>query len=83
MLLLDETHGGKIVRLGVDLKAGEMPQVVVPKHCWQGLRSIGEFSLFGTTVAPGFEYTDYESGNRDELVRKFPSFTKQIRELTH
>jgi uncharacterized protein len=83
MLLLDEINGaGKILKLGTNLETREMPQIVVPKNCWQGLRSSGEFSLLGTTVAPGFEYTDYESGDCEYLVRKFPLFEKQIRALT-
>jgi len=83
MLLLDEMNGGgKILTLGTNLEAGEVPQIVVPRDCWQGLRSLGEFSLLGTTVAPGFEYTDYETGKREELAGKFPAFEKQICALT-
>jgi predicted cupin superfamily sugar epimerase len=36
----------------------------------------------GTTVAPGFDYADYEAANRDELLRQFPAFADAIRNLT-
>ena len=33
---------------------------VVPAGCWQAARPLGEFSLLGCTVAPGFEFQDFE-----------------------
>ena len=36
----------------------------------------------GTTVAPGFDYADYEAANREELLRQFPPFADAIRSLT-
>ena len=46
--------------IGVDLAAGERPQVVVPAHAWQAAESTGEFTLVSCTVAPGFEFTGFE-----------------------
>ena len=59
-------------------------QHIVPGNVWQGarLKAGGRFALMGTTVAPGFDYADYEAGNRDELLRQFPSFADRIRTLT-
>lgn len=84
MLQLFPDGQGKIVTLGNDLKSGQSPQVIVPASVWQGskLAPGGDFALLGTTVAPGFEYVDYESGKRVELIQQYPQFEKMIRELT-
>lgn len=46
--------------LGSDLEAGERPQAVVPANWWQGAESLGEWTLVGCTVAPGFEFAAFE-----------------------
>jgi uncharacterized protein len=46
--------------LGADLAAGERPQAMVPAHAWQAAQSLGEWTLVGCTVAPGFEFTGFE-----------------------
>jgi predicted cupin superfamily sugar epimerase len=48
------------VRLGSDLAAGERPQAVVPAHAWQAAQSLGDWTLCGCTVAPGFEFSAFE-----------------------
>jgi predicted cupin superfamily sugar epimerase len=48
------------VRLGPDLIAGERPQAVVPAHAWQAAGSLGEWTLVGCTVAPGFQFEGFE-----------------------
>jgi len=60
------------------------PQVVAPRGVWQGTRLLkdGRFALLGTTVSPGFEFEDYESGRRDELLRSYPKFRDLIVALT-
>lgn len=47
------------VRLGPDLSAGERPQAVVPAGVWQTARSLGDWSLVGCTVAPGFSFDGF------------------------
>ena len=47
-------------RLGPDLVAGEEPQAVVPAHAWQAAESLGEWTLVGCTVAPGFSFEGFE-----------------------
>jgi predicted cupin superfamily sugar epimerase len=49
-----------VVRLGTDLAAGERPQAVVPADWWQAARSLGDWTLVGCTVAPGFEFSSFE-----------------------
>ncbi|MCI0603086.1 cupin domain-containing protein [bacterium] len=83
MLLLKSDGQTEVIRIGNRVELGEMPQVVVPRGCWQGMLSTGDFTLLGTTVAPGFEYSDYESGNRAELISKYPAFAGLIRRLTN
>jgi predicted cupin superfamily sugar epimerase len=48
------------LRLGGDLAAGERPQAVVPALHWQSARSLGDWTLVGCTVAPGFEFAGFE-----------------------
>jgi hypothetical protein len=70
--------------LGNDLAAGRLPQRIVPGGVWQGLRLVegGRFSLLGTTMAPGFAFEDFEAGDRDSLVRKYPRYAGEIRRFT-
>ncbi|WP_088342878.1 MULTISPECIES: cupin domain-containing protein [Rhodomicrobium] len=52
--------GAEPIRLGSDLAAGERPQAVIPEGVWQSARSLGEWTLVGCTVAPGFEFSGFE-----------------------
>jgi predicted cupin superfamily sugar epimerase len=52
---------GKAVHiLGPDVVNGEVPQLVVPAGEWQAAKSLGDYSLVGCTVAPGFEFSGFE-----------------------
>jgi predicted cupin superfamily sugar epimerase len=84
MLQLWPDGTGRTVVLGPDLAAGHALQVVVPRGVWQGslLEPGGDFALLGCTVAPGFEYADYESGRQAELVAQYPAFADLIGRLT-
>jgi predicted cupin superfamily sugar epimerase len=85
MLQLHPDRRGEVIRIGTNLAGGELPQVLAPGGVWQGARLSprGQFALLGTTVAPGFEYADYTSGRRDELITAFPDFAEMITSLTH
>jgi predicted cupin superfamily sugar epimerase len=48
------------VRLGPDLAAGERPQAIVPPSAWQCAETTGDWTLVGCTVAPGFEFANFE-----------------------
>jgi uncharacterized protein len=84
MLQLDPDGQGRSIILGPDVLSGQQLQVVVPHGIWQGslLEPGGEFALLGCTVAPGFEYVDYESGDRQALLRQYPAFAELIHCLT-
>jgi uncharacterized protein len=59
--------GGGIDRLilGGDLAAGERPQAVVPAHAWQAAQTLGDWTLCGCTVAPGFDFNGFELAPKD------------------
>ncbi len=84
MLHLFPDGTGRIVTLGPDLEAGMRPQAIVPRGAWQGARLVpgGRFALLGTTVAPGFDFADYEAGPREALLRTYPAFRDCIVALT-
>jgi len=48
------------ITLGPDVAAGQRPQAVVPAHAWQAAESLGDWTLAGCTVAPGFEFAGFE-----------------------
>jgi len=81
VLLQDEL---KIYRLGSDLEKGESLQVVIPANCWFGaqVEKQNSFALCGCTVAPGFDFRDFEMAERHSLLKKYPGFEKEIIELT-
>lgn len=76
--------GLTIQKLGTDLLQGESPQVVVPANCWFGARVEEKetYALCGCTVAPGFDFKDFEMAGREELLRQYPGWEKEIIELT-
>jgi predicted cupin superfamily sugar epimerase len=84
MLQLEPDGQGRTVVLGPDVLHGQQLQVIVPRGAWQGsvLEPGGEFALLGCTVAPGFEYVDYETGERVALSSQYPEFADLIRRLT-
>jgi predicted cupin superfamily sugar epimerase len=85
MLQLWPDGSHRVVLIGTDLAAGERPQMVVPRGIWQGarLRPGGRFALLGTTVAPGFDYADYETASRPALLSSHPAAAPLITALTH
>lgn len=45
--------------LGMDLPAGQRPQVLIAPQRWQAARSLGAWTLVGATVVPGFEFAGF------------------------
>lgn len=84
MLLLYPDERNRLLILGSDIQVGQLLQVVVPSGVWQGAFLLGEgkFALMGTTVSPGFDFEDYEHGDRDSLISQFPHHEKLIKRLT-
>jgi len=48
------------VTLGGDISAGLRPQAVVPPQAWQAAQTLGDWTLLGCTVAPGFDFAKHE-----------------------
>jgi len=59
-LQVADDDGRRSIRLGPDLAAGDLPQAIVPAHAWQAATSAGDWTLVGCTVAPGFEFAQFE-----------------------
>src|SRR5258707_11179738 len=71
----------------VESKATSLPSLrATSASRWQGAAPITStacsFSFVGTQMSPGFDSSDFEIGYRDELVRRYPAFTKSIGRLT-
>ena len=64
-LRINTDAGTQALRLGSDLAMGERPQAVVPAHAWQAARSLGDWTLVGCTVTPGFEFKGFELAPKD------------------
>ncbi|MDQ6432639.1 cupin domain-containing protein [Mesorhizobium sp. LHD-90] len=60
LTIFDGVGGRRSHRLGADLPAGERPQAIVPADAWQTARSLGDWTLVGCTVAPGFAFSSFE-----------------------
>ena len=86
LLLLYPEGKDAVVTLGADVLGGQRPQFTVPAGVWMGARpkgdAAGAYSLFGTTMAPGFDYADYEPGYRETLQAAYPARAGLIAELT-
>ena len=92
MIQIDDKGHLERFAIGSNIFAGEVPQVLVRRGVWQGLRlkSGGKWALMGTTVAPGFEFEDFEVGDRETLIKQFPQhkadiirFTREPNEEAH
>jgi predicted cupin superfamily sugar epimerase len=59
-LEIADGDGRRVVTLGSDLAAGEVPQAIVPAQAWQAAESSGDWTLVGCTVAPGFDFAKFE-----------------------
>ncbi len=80
---IDEAGRHEIIRLGKDLAGGELPQHVVPAGAWQAAVPKGDrWALCGCTVAPGFDFADFEMPDRASLLARFPALTDVVTLLT-
>src|SRR5580704_463520 len=82
MLQLLPDGTSRTITLGHDIVNGEQPQVVVRGHIWQGSRLApgGKWALLGTTMSPGFDYADYEIGDREQLCGQYSAVAEMIRD---
>lgn len=80
------THEGKIKTntLGNRLDLNEEPQVVVKSNTWFAARVKNEkgFALVSCVVAPGFDFSDFQLGDKNELIKLFPDIKEEIEKLS-
>lgn len=82
--LLHGNHQHEEVVVGPDMKRGETLQLVIPAGCWFAARveKPEGFTLVGCTVAPGFDFADFELADRDELAAAYPGHRELITSFT-
>ena len=81
--MIDDEGHVSVVLLGRDFEAGQVPQAVVPRDVWQAARPVGDRHAFvGCTVAPGFDFADFEMPPREALVRRFPTLAPLVERFT-
>jgi len=81
--VIDSNGNYSCVRLGKHLRQGESFQFVVPAGAWFASEPADEtaFSLVGCTVAPGFDFADFEMGKSSELVENYPQHKDLLQRL--
>jgi predicted cupin superfamily sugar epimerase len=72
------------VHLGNDIKNNETFQFVVPAGSWFATEPAKEatFCFVGCTVAPGFDFEDFEIAKTEELIPQYPQHAELIKRLT-
>lgn len=70
--------------VGLNIEEGEVPQLAVTSGCWfaSSVKNENDFSFVGCTVAPGFDFEDFEMAKREQLVAKYPKHKEVIESLT-
>ena len=87
MSIVELTSDGKMYRetiFGQNILEGEVQQMVVKGGTWFGCfpGEHSDFSFVGCTVAPGFDFQDFELGSRAKLIENYPTATEMIKKLT-
>jgi predicted cupin superfamily sugar epimerase len=82
--VIDSDGARHDLTLGPDPDAGELLQATVPAGAWFGaaVRPGTAYALVGCTVAPGFEFADFELADRGALLRRYPQHATLIEHLT-
>jgi len=79
-------HDGKLqtIDLGNDIEKGEVPHTIVPANVWfaSKIKHVRGYALVSCTVAPGFDFVDFELANRNDLLKEYPEFKAVIEEFT-
>jgi predicted cupin superfamily sugar epimerase len=81
---IDEDDHYHEIKLGSDIEAGHVFQAVIPAGWWFGatVDDAKGFALLGCCVSPGFDFADFELGNRHELLQRYPVHGELIKRLT-
>jgi len=83
-ILLIENGELRSIFLGNNVTAGEVPQAMVPANTWfaSRMKYAKGYALVSCTVAPGFDFEDFEMGKKSELLKEFPTLGKIIGEMS-
>lgn len=73
-----------IINLGNNIEKGEVPQAIIPANSWfaSSVKNATGYSLVSCTVAPGFNFMDFELAGRDNLINQFPHLKNIIEKFT-
>src|SRR5579863_3377684 len=82
--VIDPNGKHNSILLGSDPESGEVLQGIVPAGCWfaSHVADWKSFAVVGCTVAPGFDFADFEMAKREELVSRYPKHRELIERLT-
>ena len=83
IVLLTDGQPSRIV-LGSDFATGALPQAVIPANTWFAAhlpQGVG-YALVSCTVAPGFDFLDFELAERATLTREFPHLEDVVKQFT-
>ncbi len=77
-------NNGKLTthRLGLSPENSILPQVTISANNWFASESTGIFSLVGCTVSPGFDFNDFEMGDRNALIKQYANHVEIIEQFT-
>lgn len=83
-LVIHVIDGGRMMAVTLGRGKGQEPQAAVRAGCWfaASVSRPKSYSLAGCTVAPGFEFADWEMGKREELLSKYPEHRQAIERYT-
>jgi predicted cupin superfamily sugar epimerase len=82
-LTIYEINDGKLSKIKIGKGKREDPQFTIKANTWFAASLDDKsYCLLGCTVSPGFDYRDWELGNREELVRMYPQHKKTIERYT-
>lgn len=76
--IIDKNGELKKLKLGNKFADEVEFQQLVPQNCWQRAYSMGNYSLVGCTVSPGFEFEDFEMIDPKKLAEKYPHIREEV-----
>lgn len=81
---IDPNGKNYTIKLGSDINTGEVFQAIIPNGVWFGaiIDDPNSYTLIGCTVAPGFDFYDFELANRTDMLKAFPEHKDIIEKLT-
>ncbi|MFO7525947.1 MAG: cupin domain-containing protein [Ignavibacteriaceae bacterium] len=78
--VIDQDGNFKEIFLGKHIDEGAVFQTVIKKNCWFAAELIDKksFALVGCTVSPGFDFSDFEMADCEQLIRQFPELKDRV-----